>query len=162
VIYFPAEGCLKVLDPLYSNKKTFAALPYMLTDPITLSDPTLILPDAPAPAIPTFLGAEPQHGWCYFYEKAELARQVDDWDKVAGLGRQAFKLGLTPAEAYEWLPFIEADARTGQVDAARKLSLKVLKENPILNPGLCELWARIPLKNDDSVTLFLSQLKCRP
>ena len=159
VIYFPVEGCLKVLDPLYSNKKTFAALPYMLTDSIALSDPALILPEAPPPAIPALLGAEPQRGWCYFYEKAELARQTGDWAKVASLGRQAFKLGLAPAEAYEWLPFIEADARTGQVDEARKQSLKILKENPVLNPGLCALWARVQIEMSIEAS---PSLKCGP
>jgi hypothetical protein len=143
VIYFPADGCLKVLDPLYSNKKAFAALPYMLTDPIALSDPTLILPEAPPPVLPSLLGAEPTRGWCYFYEKAELARQVGDWAKVASLGKQAFKLGLTPIESYEWLPFIEADARTGKADEAKKQSIQLAKENPVLLPGLCAIWDRV-------------------
>jgi hypothetical protein len=162
VIYFPAEGCLKVLEPVYSNKKTFAALPYMLTDTIGLSDPSLILPKAPPPTIPALLGVEPARGWCYFYEKAELARQSGDWDKVASLGKQAFKLGLAPIEAYEWLPFIEAAARTGQVDEAKRLSLKIAKENPILNPGLCELWARVQAENAGAAKPIRSQLKCAP
>lgn len=156
VIYFPAEGCLKVLDPIYSDKKTFAALPYMLTDPIPLSDPTLILPEASPPAIPSLLGTEPTHSWCYFYEKAELARQVGDWANVASLGKQAFKLGLTPIEAYEWLPFIEADARTGKVDEAQKQSARLVKENPTLIPGLCAIWNRVQPEAAPA------PLKCKP
>jgi hypothetical protein len=162
VIYFPAEGCLKVLDPVYANRKTFAALPYMLTDAIPLSDPSRILPDAPPPSLPPLLGAEPQHGWCYFYEKAELARQVGDWAEVSRLGRQAFKQGLAPEESYEWLPFIEAEARTAQVDEAQKLSLKVSKENPLLIPGLCQIWVRVQAAGGDLENAFLSQLKCQP
>jgi hypothetical protein len=162
VIYFPAEGCLKVLDPVYANRKTFAALPYMLTDAIFLSNTSLILPDAPPPSLPSLLGAEPQRGWCYFYEKAELARQVGDWAEVSRLGRQAFKQGLAPEEAYEWLPFIEAEARAGSVDEARKLSLKVSKENSVLNPGLCEIWDRVQAGDADKAGAFLSQLKCQP
>ncbi len=162
VIYFPAEGCLKVLDPVYANRKTFVALPYMLTDAIALSDPSLVLPDAPPPSIPTILGAEPQRGWCYFYAKAELARQAGDWAKVASLGNQAFKLGLAPEETYEWLPFIEAQARLGQVDEARKQSLKLSKESPSLVPGLCEIWTRVRAGDDEKASAFRSQLKCQP
>lgn len=162
VIYFPTEGCLKVLEPRYANRKTFAALPYMLTDTITLSDTSLILPDAPAPALPQLFGVEPQHNWCYFYEKAELARQTDNWTEVSRLGREAFKLGLTPLEIYEWLPFIEAEARTGDVAEARKLSLKVSKENPLINAGLCEVWARVGAGDSEQAHALLSQLKCQP
>ncbi|MGC1376988.1 MAG: hypothetical protein WA821_12225 [Anaerolineales bacterium] len=162
VIYFPAEGCLKVLDPIYANRKTFAALPYMLTDAITLSNPSRILPDAPPPSLPSLFGAEPQRGWCYFYEKAELARQVGDWAQVVRLGKQAFKLGLAPQEAYEWLPFIEAEARAGSVDEAQKLSIKVSKENPLLTPGLCEIWDRVRAGGTGKADATLSQLKCQP
>lgn len=145
VITFPTEGCLKVLDPVYSNRKTFAALPYMLTDTIGLSDPARILPDAPPPQVPALLGTEPAHGWCYFYEKAELARQIDDWDKVARLGKEAFKLGLTPVDSYEWLPFIEADVRAGLANEAQKHASQLAKENPTLLPGLCAIWERAKL-----------------
>ena len=145
VMTFPTEGCLKVLDPIYSNRKTFAALPYMLTDTIGLSDPSRILPDAAPPQVPALLGAEPAHGWCYYYEKAELARQTYDWDKVARLGKEASKLGLAPVDSYEWLPFIEADVRAGQVSEAQKHASQLAKENPALLPGLCAIWERAKL-----------------
>lgn len=162
VIYFPAEGCLKVLDPIYADRKTFAALPYMLTDTIMLSDPSRILVNAPPMAVPALLGGELSHGWCYFYEKAELARQVGDWNEVVTLGRQASKLGLAPQDLYEWLPFIEADARTGKLDAAQKRSAKLAKENPDLGPGLCQLWSRVRAENIAGVDAFLSTLNCAP
>jgi hypothetical protein len=133
-----------------------------LTDAIPLSDPSLILPDAPPPSLPSMLGTEPARSWCYFYEKAELARQRGDWAEVAQLGGQAFKQGLAPEEAYEWLPFIEADARTGSLEQAEKLSLKVAKENPVLVAGLCELWSRVRADGIGTTEELLSQLKCQP
>lgn len=162
VIYFPTEGCLKVLDSVYANKKTFAALPYMLTDTISLSDPSRILTDAPPATVPALLGVERSHGWCYFYEKAELARQVGNWDEVASLGRQAIQLGLAPQDAYEWLPFIEADARTGKVDAAQQRSVRLTKETSALVPGLCQLWSRVQAQNIAEAETFLSMLTCVP
>lgn len=165
IIYLPAQGCLKVLDPVYGTKKTFADLPYTLTDAIPLSDPSRIVTNAPAPTLPSYFGAQPAGDWCYFYEKAELARQSGDWPAVAKLGKQAFKAGLAPEEAYEWLPFIEGYARTGDIGQAGKLSLAALKENPVLSPGLCELWGRVKLASpaaSGQVDELLSQLKCGP
>jgi hypothetical protein len=165
VIYFPAEGCLKVLDPLYSNKKVFADLPYALTDTIALSDTSRILTEASPAALPHYFGMQTENSWCYFYEKAELARQAGNWPEVVKLGDQAFKIGFTPEESYEWLPFIEGYARTGDINEAGKLSLRVSKENPMLNPGLCEVWKRlqsVSATDAGKVEQFLVELKCQP
>ena len=55
-----------------------------------MSDPNLILVNADPPAQPPYLlGPEPEHDWCYYFEKAELARQQADWQQVAMLGDQA-------------------------------------------------------------------------
>ncbi len=164
VIYFPATGCLKVLDPLYSNQKVFADLPYFLTDSISLSDPARILTDSAAPELPSFFGMEPENSWCYFYEKAELARQTGDWPEVVKLGKQAFKMGFMPEEPYEWLPFIEGYAQTGDMDEAARLSLKTVKESPVLKPGLCEVWQRLrsaPGADSGKVDEVILQLKCQ-
>lgn len=63
------------------------------------------------PAIP--FGAEPAHGWCYFYEKASLARQVGDWEEVVRLGNEALALGLQAEDVIEWMPFLQAYALLG-------------------------------------------------
>jgi hypothetical protein len=39
-----------------------------------------------------FIRSEPEHGWCYFFESAELARSNGDWERVVGLGDKAFAL----------------------------------------------------------------------
>src|SRR5258706_2542925 len=165
VIYLPAQGCLKVLDPYYSNRKVFAGLPYELTDSIASSEPSRILAQASPVVLPQYFGAQPENSWCYFYEKAELARQNGDWPEVVKLGEQAFHMGFTPEEPYEWLPFIESYGRTGDMDQAGKLTLKALKEAPLLNPGLCEVWGRLqtaPAADLVMAEQFRLQLKCQP
>jgi len=164
VFYFPAQGCLKVFDPVYNNKKVFANLPYQLTNAIPLSDPSRIQTHAAPPALPSYFGSPLQDGWCYFYEKAELARQDGDWSGVAKLGRQAAKLGLVPEDDFEWLPFIEAYARTADVNEAGRLSLNAAKENPLVGPGLCALWDRMataPQVDPGKVQQLLAQMKCQ-
>ena len=41
--------------------------------------------------------AEPEHGWCFYYQKAAFTRQLEDWDGVLQLGEEAFGMGLYPS-----------------------------------------------------------------
>lgn len=144
VIFVPRQGCLRVLDPVYANEVVYNRQSDFLTDAIHLSDPSRILVDAPAPHMPAALfGAEPAHEWCYFYEKAELARQKGDWEGVAALGQEAEQLGFTPTDPFEWLPFIEAYAQTGELQSAEELSHQAFAEDSGVRRGLCQIWERI-------------------
>ena len=78
------------------------------------------------------------HGWCYFYEKAALARQRGDWQEVINLGEQAEKAGLKPYDRIEWLPFLEAYARHGDLKKARNLAL-ILRGNPFYQSQVCQM-----------------------
>ncbi len=143
VIYAPQNGCLRVLDPVYANVQTYNRFP-SLAPLIPLSDPSRIITDAPAPILsyPPF-PKEPAHTWCYFYEQAELARQSGDWNKVADLGREASQRGFTPGDDFEWLPFIEADALTGDLKSAEQITRQAWKDEAKLHQGLCILWKRV-------------------
>ncbi|MCC6146915.1 MAG: hypothetical protein IT308_05045 [Anaerolineaceae bacterium] len=143
VFYHPVPGCVRVLDDVYAGKETTPGLTYMLTDAIPLSNLTRIRADA-APAVPpaNLFGEEPAHGWCYYFEKAELARQRGDWQTAAVLGDEAAANGLSALAPVEWLPFIEAYARTGNLAPAAELTQKVHETNKDLDPALCSLWAR--------------------
>ena len=44
---------------------------------------------------------------------------------------------------YEWLPFVEADARTGQMDAAAQLSRDIVAKNRLMSVRVCDLWTRV-------------------
>jgi hypothetical protein len=92
--------------------------------------------------MPALLGAEPEHRWCFYYQKADLARQQDDWETVARLGDEAFAVPLLPDDPYEYLPFIEAYARLGRVKDARLLTRQTADNMPLLKPALCAVWER--------------------
>ena len=77
--------------------------------------------------VPNVFSPEPDHGWCYYFEKAELARQVEDWEKVVELGDEARRVGFAPADGTEWLPFIEGYASAGRYDEASAL-VRVARE----------------------------------
>jgi hypothetical protein len=142
VIYMPKSGCLRVLDPALGDQYTYASLSSNLVDAIPLSDPNLINVDADIRmGIPFIL--EPEHQWCYYYTKAELARQKKDWQEIVRLMDAAKSLGYQPADPFEWLPYIEAQALTGNVNSAEKFSTELLKDERKLRPGLCQVWKRV-------------------
>ncbi len=144
VIYVPPNGCLRVLDPTFGDAETYAKFPESLNAPISLSNPARIITDAAArvPPSPPFI-KEPQHTWCFFYEKAELARQTRSWNLVAALGRTASAEGFKPENVFEWLPFIEAYARTGNPTSAEQITQQAWNDEPKIRRGVCALWLRV-------------------
>ncbi len=144
VIYKDSDGCLRVLDSLYANAETVPGANYFLLNAVPLSNPGLIQTQAPQPVLDeTLFGAEPAHGWCYFYEKAELARQRSDWEGIVKLYDQAEQGKLSASAPVENLPFIEAFAATGDEDTAMKLTERTIKEQKTLCPALVTLWERV-------------------
>ena len=147
VIYVPSNGCLRVFDPALDDSLTYAKYPDSLIAPIPLSDTSRILttPASPSLSDPPFI-KEPPHAWCYYYEKAELAGQTGDWPAIVTLGLEANQKGFTPHDAFEWLPFIEADARTGAWGSAEALARQALSEDPKIQRGLCLVFKRVEAK----------------
>ena len=142
VIYMPQNGCLRVLDPTLGDQHTYAGLSQNIVNAIPLSDPNRIIVDANNTMGIPFL-TEPEHKWCYYYTKAELARQKRDFEEVIHLIDKATSLGYQPRDSLEWLPYIEAQAITGNIDIAEKMSAELLKHEKGINPGLCQVWKRI-------------------
>jgi hypothetical protein len=165
VIYAPQNGCLRVLDPVYANAQTYNRFP-SLTPLIPLSDPSRIITNASPRTLtnPPFPN-EPPHTWCYFYEQAELARQIGDWNKVADLGREAAKAGFVPQDYFEWLPFIEAAARTGDLKSAEQITHQAWENDGKLRQGLCGLWQRVqtegPNEAQSAASNLLTELGCK-
>ncbi len=109
---------------------------------------------------PAQLGAEPPHGWCYYYQKAALARQQGDWASVTRLGDQAAAANLRWNDPSELLPFIEGYAMSGNLDQARALSIEA-SQQPALKPALCALWKRLE-QHVPSAAAEAAQLGCSP
>jgi hypothetical protein len=74
---------------------------------------------APTPPYAIF-GKEPAHNWCYYYQKASLARQVGDWNEVGRLYDETISKELTANDKSEWFPFLEGLVNAGRSDDQRK------------------------------------------
>jgi len=109
---------------------------------------------------------EPSHGWCYHYERADLARQEGNWNEVASLGDIAYNLNDYPNDPSEHFPFIEGYAHIGNWDRALELTRQAEDISPVMRPLLCRLWHRIeisvPISNEKTSTIssINSELGC--
>jgi len=159
-VHFAPPGCFRVLHPVYDKDLPLA--PAMGEDAILLQETGIpVLPRTAAKALelsnlvqiipepanefapPAILGPEPEHTWCYYFEKADLGRQAENWAEVAKIGDQAFAIPYYPDDYSEYLPFVEAFARTGRWEDARDLTRKTADLMPVLQPALCAVWQRV-------------------
>lgn len=148
--YYAPPACLRLLEPDLDGVNRFIAEESHMREASALSNPEPILSSATA-VMPAVYGPEPAHGWCYYFQKADLARQLGDWETVTRLGDEAFALSDYPNNPVERFVFIEGYAHTGKWDRAVKLSrdsYQVSKE--YVGPLLCKLWERIEVETDES------------
>jgi len=143
VVYDPYPACLRVVEPLYDQFTTGYSI--YLNKAIDLSRTDLIIPNPSIQArLPRgIFGAEPQHGWCYYYERADLARQIGDWDQAAQLALAAIAEDGSPHHASEYGLFIEALGRSGRLGEALDLTRLAVARDAGLDRMLCAAWERV-------------------
>ncbi len=126
------NSCLWILseqDAIYPD------LPPLTRNALSFSNPGQILPAGEDPIQPDqeLFGPEMAHTWCYYFEKADLARQLEDWAAVSSLGDEAIASGFKPHNDYEWIPFIEGYIHSGNWAVAQTLTMNMLARGAI--PG---------------------------
>ena len=141
--YYDPPGCARLLDPEIDPENRLIPFDGLMRQAAQLSDASLIHP-SPQARPPSIYGPEPLHGWCYYFERADLARQTRDWPQVAQIAGQAFDLADYPNDPTERFVFIEGYAHTGQWEAARDQTLQAYEVSKlVVGPLLCRLWDRI-------------------
>jgi hypothetical protein len=169
-VYFNPPGCVKAVDPTTDSRTP--QKPLYFSQVLSLSDLSLIQPGVEPGARPpsNYFGDEPEPDWCYYFEKADLARQQGDWNEVVRLAEQAFSLGtrLYEVNAPELLPYIEGYAYSGNWNRAKELTQEAYRLTFRMQRILCDTWARIekqgPLDGEGQVTYDTVRLdlKCSP
>jgi hypothetical protein len=145
VLYYTPPGCLKIVDA--HTDRRLPQKPKFISDMMPLSNLGWILPTASPSADPPegIFGPEPEQGWCYYFERAELARQAGDWEQVAVLADQGLALDhkLYEVNAAELVTYIEGYAHTGQWDRAAQLTNRAMSLSKRMDRMLCDAWERI-------------------
>jgi hypothetical protein len=150
VFYYSPPRCLRLLDPEIDSGNRLIPEDSLLREAALLSSTTPILSE-PIARMPEIYAPEPAHGWCYYFQKADLARQLADWETVTQLGDAAFALNDYPNDPTERFVFIEGYAHTTDWEKAVELSLtshQVSKK--YLAPLLCKLWDRIARETEST------------
>jgi hypothetical protein len=141
-VVFRPPGCLKVIDP--AKDQSLPAKPPLFRELTPLSDVNLIFPDAGSPARPPahYFGAEPERSWCYYFEQADLARQMGNWQAIADLGDIALSKSskLSPKDGSELLPFIIGYGHLGKWEKAFELTNRAFSMDKRLKTMLCNTW----------------------
>ena len=109
VFYYAPPGCLRLLDSEIDPDNRLIPDDTLLRDAANLSTTGPVL-DEPIARMPEIYGSEPAHNWCYYFEQADLARQMEDWEQLAELGDIAFKLDDYPNDPLERFVFVEGYA----------------------------------------------------
>ncbi|EKD89911.1 MAG: hypothetical protein ACD_32C00113G0020 [uncultured bacterium] len=137
------QSCLWILD---GNRLEFPdSSDELLINNIKYSDADKLLQKDNKTSPPSVIfGREPSHNWCYFFQKASLARQLQDWSKLTQLTKEVTENNLQPKDPNEWLPFIEGLIFNKHFLEAEKIINEVLQNNSskVFYTNLCSLLNR--------------------
>lgn len=159
IISAPHSGvCLHVFDgpssEISSHEETEAKMVY------SLSNAQLIDIEQPSKTVNTnIFGKEPEHTWCYFYQKASLARQKGDWAEIVELGLDVLEKNLQPVDLSEWMPFYEGFARGNRIDLANEVGALIRQDNNFIL-SYCNAQSNLDQNNTEKITLYLVTNLC--
>lgn len=136
VVFYSPPGCLRVLDP--SRRWDVPELPEDLNRAFYLSNVDQISLDATA-AIPpqNIFGTASESNWCFYFEKADLARQSDNWDTIISMWDDAKSNSFTPSDPTEYLVFVEAFAHQGEWGKVDQLLSDAMALNRNVHTRIC-------------------------
>jgi len=144
VLHFSSSGCLRFLDPQIDE------LDGTITDfthkYVRFSNLSVIQAASPLDSRkldPAIFWDEPEHGWCYFFQKADLARQLGDWQAVVENAELAVAQMPSTYDHVEIRPYIEGYAHTNDWLRAIQLTENILTSSTGTNRLMCALWQRI-------------------
>ncbi len=129
-------SCMHVIDgqlPVYSASES------LLVQKIgAYSHIDRIIPTGSAPTPPSSIfGTELAHDWCYYYQKASLARQNGDWEAIGKLYDQVRELNLETDDKSEMIPFFEGLVNSGRYEDAKILYKEEIKGQNEMRFPLC-------------------------
>jgi hypothetical protein len=136
----PISSCLHVIDgalPVYSETEALLTRQVGEYSHIDRIVPT----GAPIPPLPFW--NRTRHDWCYYYQKASLARQLGDWQAIKDLYKQTKKLKLNTSDKSELIPFLEGLVNVGDYEEAEDL-FKQIRGNAEMRLPLCNSLSEDP------------------
>jgi hypothetical protein len=136
ITYPSSVSCFHVIDgtlPVYAGSESL-----LVQQVGAYSRVDRIIPSGETPVPPaSIFGAEPPRGWCYYYQKASLARQAGDWEEIGRLYDQVRELNLETDDISEVIPFFEGLVNLERYEDARSLYRAKIKGQAEVRFPLC-------------------------
>ncbi|NMB55996.1 MAG: hypothetical protein GYA15_14980 [Leptolinea sp.] len=154
-VYYREGNCLRIVDERIGQMDS---IPRRLREASVFSHPEMFI-DTSSQAMPPAFIPEPEHNWCYYYQKAELAVQYTDWQTIGTLFKESSQRQYKPTDQTEWLPFIEGLVHLNEFDQAVEISLAGLEQEGA-RQVICGLWNRLSADNPD-VGKYIDKAGCR-
>ena len=132
-----SNGCVRMINGDVPELSPLDQHRLLLIAPFSRLENVRTEGEFPTPPAVVF-GGEPEHGWCYFYQKADLARQRGDWEQIPVLLKEALDAGHYPEDALEWMPFLQASAVLGDVEQMRSTA-KLVTIDKFLRLQVCNI-----------------------
>jgi hypothetical protein len=160
-----SSSCLWIVD---EGDEFVLSLPNLTRIAIPMSGVERIITDeiAPAHSIPEeIFGQEPPPTWCYYFQKAALARQKEDWDEILKIKTDVDRGGYEPQNPFEWIPFVDAYLQLGLWQDARELTLLAYAADPNTAAAFCQMWKQALTAFPDTISeenldIVYDQLAC--
>jgi hypothetical protein len=150
-------SCVHVIDSNFPEFSTDAPTTALLLGEYSRIDNIII--DEPARLPPEFLfGPEPERGWCYYYQKASLARQGENWNEIISLYEQAQTAGFSAGDPVELFPFLHAFLIEERQDDMKTIANQ-LTSDPFITRQACNLIVSVQ-GVDEEFREMASELYC--
>jgi hypothetical protein len=155
--------CLWVLQPQDTNLRLIGDDMRQLS---AGSDINLIGQGA-TPTLPeNIYGKQNTQTWCYYFEKADLARQYGQWDEIARLWEESQSIGERADNGFEYIPFIEGYGHLEDWEYVKTQTKFAKKITAGIEPSLCSALDRLAAnapasqQRDDTIRNLKDDLKC--
>lgn len=158
------KRCLWVMQPQDTNLRLVSDDMRKLS---TGSDISLIQQTDLEPSLPESIYGKPNNQtWCYYFEKADLARQYGQWDEVVRLWKESKAVGERADNGFEYIPFIEGFGHLEDWEYVKTQTRFANKVTAGLEPSLCSALDRLTAtapasqQRDDTIKNLKDDLKC--
>ena len=164
MLVFENNGkCIHLLRPEYAQ---YPKLPLLIKQAAKISDLNLIITNtntAPDDILTSILPRQTHPDWCYFYQKADLAAQIGDWQEIDRLWQESQNNLLKPRDAYEFVPFIQGYIELKEFSVALDLTKQATQLSKGMKSILCDQWKQAAaMSSTKESEKAIQHLKCGP
>ncbi len=122
--------------------------------------------DIESTLIESIYGKQNNNTWCYYFEKADRARQYQQWDEITRLWNESQSNGERADNGFEYIPFIEGFGHLENWERVNDLTRFAKRITTGLEPSLCGALDRLAAtappsqQRDDTIKELKDDLEC--